>query len=188
MKLEQNYRSSKRIVSAALGVISRSHEREPKELWTANEDGIPIHIVAARDERDEAAFVVEAIRRARAEGVDPKEIAVFYRIHAQSRVLEEAMRAANVPYQIIGGMKFYERAEVKDALAYLRVLSNPAERRRPRAHRQRAGARHRRHHHRPARGVGGPAGRAHVRGARDASTSSRTWAPRRRRSSWRSAS
>jgi DNA helicase-2/ATP-dependent DNA helicase PcrA len=126
VKLEQNYRSSKRIVSAALGVISRSHEREPKELWTANDDGVPIHIVAAKDERDEAAFVVEAIRRARAEGVDPKEIAVFYRIHAQSRVLEEALRAANQPYQIIGGMKFYERAEVKDALAYLRVLSNPA--------------------------------------------------------------
>jgi DNA helicase-2/ATP-dependent DNA helicase PcrA len=126
VKLEQNYRSSKRIVSAALGVISRSHEREPKELWTANDDGVPIHIVAARDERDEAAFVVDAVKRARAEGVDPKEIAVFYRIHAQSRVLEEAMRAANVPYQIIGGMKFYDRAEVKDALAYLRVLSNPA--------------------------------------------------------------
>lgn len=126
VKLEQNYRSSKRIVSAALGVISRSHEREPKELWTANDDGVPIHVVAARDERDEAAFVVEAIQRARAEGVDPEEMAVFYRIHAQSRVLEEALRAANLPYQIIGGMKFYDRAEVKDALAYLRVLSNPA--------------------------------------------------------------
>jgi DNA helicase-2/ATP-dependent DNA helicase PcrA len=125
VKLEQNYRSTGRIVAAALGVISRSNEREPKELWTANEPGEFVRVVAARDERDEAAFVVDTIRRARAEGTDLREIAVFYRIHAQSRVLEEAMRAANVPYQIIGGMKFYDRAEVKDALAYLRVLLNP---------------------------------------------------------------
>jgi DNA helicase II / ATP-dependent DNA helicase PcrA len=125
VKLEQNYRSSARIVSAALGVISRSSEREPKELWTANEPGELVRVVAARDERDEAAFVVESIRRARADGTDLREIAVFYRIHAQSRVLEEAMRAANLPYQIIGGAKFYERAEIKDALAYLRILLNP---------------------------------------------------------------
>ncbi len=126
IKLEQNYRSSKRIVSAALGVISRSYEREPKELWTDNADGHPIQVVAARDERDEAAFVVETVKRARDAGLDPKEMAVFYRIHAQSRVLEEALRAGQVPYQIIGGTKFYDRAEVKDALAYLRVLVNPA--------------------------------------------------------------
>jgi DNA helicase-2/ATP-dependent DNA helicase PcrA len=126
VKLEQNYRSSKRIVAAALGVIARSTEREPKELWTANDDGAPIRIVAARDERDEAAFVVDAVARARVEGTDLRDVAVFYRIHAQSRVLEEAMRAANVPYQIVGGIKFYERAEVKDALSYLRVLVNPA--------------------------------------------------------------
>jgi DNA helicase-2/ATP-dependent DNA helicase PcrA len=126
VKLEQNYRSTKRIVTAALGVISRSHEREPKELWTANDDGEPVHVVAARDERDEAAFVVDTIARAREAGTDLRDIAVFYRIHAQSRVLEEAMRGARVPYQIIGGLKFYDRAEIKDALAYLRVLVNPA--------------------------------------------------------------
>ncbi len=126
VKLEQNYRSTKRIVSAALGVIARSTDREPKELWTANDDGVPIRVVAARDERDEAAFVVDAIQRARADSVDLREVAVFYRIHAQSRVLEEALRAAKVPYQIVGGMKFYERAEIKDALSYLRVLVNPA--------------------------------------------------------------
>ena len=125
VKLEQNYRSSAHIVAAALGVISRSSEREPKELWTANAPGELVHVVAARDERDEAAFVVESIRHARAEGTDLREIAVFYRIHAQSRVLEEAMRAANLPYQIIGGAKFYERAEIKDAIAYLRILLNP---------------------------------------------------------------
>jgi DNA helicase II / ATP-dependent DNA helicase PcrA len=126
IKLEQNYRSSKRIVAAALGIISRSSEREPKELWTANDDGEAIRVVAARDERDEAAFVVEAVSRARAEGTDLREVAVFYRIHAQSRVLEEALRAANIPYQIVGGTKFYDRAEIKDALGYLRVVLNPA--------------------------------------------------------------
>jgi DNA helicase-2/ATP-dependent DNA helicase PcrA len=126
VKLEQNYRSTARIVSAALGVISRSRDREPKELWTDNAAGEPIRIVAARDERDEAAFAVDTVRRARSEGVDLREVAVFYRVHAQSRVLEEAMRAANLPYQIVGGTKFYDRAEVKDALAYLRVLVNPA--------------------------------------------------------------
>ena len=125
VKLEQNYRSTKRIVSAALGVISPSREREPKELWTDNEDGMHIDVVAARDEHDEAAFVTRSIADARAEGTSLREMAVFYRIHAQSRVLEEALRVANVPYQIVGGMKFYERAEVKDALSYLRVLVNP---------------------------------------------------------------
>lgn len=125
VKLEQNYRSTARIVAAALGVIARSYEREPKELWTENDEGEAVRVVAARDERDEAAFVVDAIRRAREAGTPAREIAVFYRIHAQSRVLEEAMRAARLPYQIIGGTRFYERAEVKDALAYLRVLVNP---------------------------------------------------------------
>jgi DNA helicase II / ATP-dependent DNA helicase PcrA len=125
VKLEQNYRSTQRIVSAALGVIRRSKEREPKELWTANGEGSPVRVVLTRDERDEAGLVVETIRRARSEGTTLQEMAVFYRIHAQSRVLEEALRAADIPYQIIGGTKFYDRAEVKDALAYLRILVNP---------------------------------------------------------------
>jgi len=125
VKLEQNYRSTGRIVAAALAVIARSHEREPKELWTANAEGEPIRVVAARDERDEAAFVVDSIVRARAERTEASDIAVFYRIHAQSRVLEEALRASNISYQIVGGTRFYERAEVKDALAYLRIVVNP---------------------------------------------------------------
>jgi DNA helicase-2/ATP-dependent DNA helicase PcrA len=124
IKLEQNYRSSQRIVKAALGIIGRSSEREPKELWTSNAEGSPVRVVLARDERDEAGLVVETIRRAQREGTDLREMAVFYRVHAQSRVLEEALRAANVPYQIIGGTKFYERAEIKDALSYLRILLN----------------------------------------------------------------
>src|SRR5580700_10092860 len=84
VKLEQNYRSSARIVAAALGVIARSYEREPKELWTDNAEGDAVRIVAARDERDEAAFVVDTIERARQSGTDARDIAVFYRIHAQS--------------------------------------------------------------------------------------------------------
>jgi ATP-dependent DNA helicase UvrD/PcrA len=125
VKLEQNYRSTRRIVAAALAVIARSTEREPKELWTANEEGEAIRVVLARDERDEAAFVVDAIKRARADQTAARDIAVFYRVHAQSRVLEEALRAANVAYQIVGGTRFYERAEIKDALSYLRIVVNP---------------------------------------------------------------
>jgi DNA helicase-2/ATP-dependent DNA helicase PcrA len=125
VKLEQNYRSSGRIVKGALGVIAPSRQREPKELWTANAEGAPIEVVATKDERDEAAHVVRVIHEAQRAGVDPGQIAVFYRVHAQSRVLEEALRAVNLPYQIIGGTKFYERAEIKDALAYLRILVNP---------------------------------------------------------------
>jgi DNA helicase-2/ATP-dependent DNA helicase PcrA len=125
VKLEQNYRSTKRIVASALAVIGRSTEREPKELWTANSDGEAIRVVLARDERDEAAFVADAIKRARERGTEARDVAVFYRVHAQSRVLEEALRAANIPYQIFGGARFYERAEIKDALAYLRIVVNP---------------------------------------------------------------
>jgi DNA helicase-2/ATP-dependent DNA helicase PcrA len=125
VKLEQNYRSTRNIVSSALAVIAPSPTREPKELWTDNEDGSRIRVIACADERDEAACVVRAIRDAREARISPKEIAVFYRVHAQSRVLEEALRSVNMPYQIVGGTKFYDRAEVKDALAYLRVLVNP---------------------------------------------------------------
>ncbi|HVH45645.1 MAG TPA: UvrD-helicase domain-containing protein [Labilithrix sp.] len=125
VKLEQNYRSTKNIVSSALAVIAPSATREPKDLWTDNDDGSAIRVITCADERDEAACVVRAIRDAREAGISPKEIAVFYRVHAQSRVLEEGLRAVNLPYQIVGGTKFYDRAEIKDALAYLRVLVNP---------------------------------------------------------------
>jgi len=125
VKLEQNYRSSQRIVSAALAVIKPSPTREPKELWTDNPPGAKVAVIAAGDERDEAALVVRLVMDARGQGIPADDIAVFYRVHAQSRVLEEALRSANLPYQIIGGMKFYERAEVKDAISYLRLLVNP---------------------------------------------------------------
>lgn len=125
VKLEQNYRSTKHIVASALAVIAPSPTREPKELWTANDDGSAVRVIACADERDEAACVVRAVRDAREAGISPRHVAVFYRVHAQSRVLEEALRAVDMPYQIIGGAKFYERAEIKDAIAWLRVLVNP---------------------------------------------------------------
>ncbi len=125
VKLEENYRSSGHIVKAALGVIRPARDREPKELWTARRDGEPVVLLAADSERDEAAWVVERIKEAISRGVVASDIAVFYRVHAQSRVLEDVMRAENVPYQIIGGVRFFERAEIKDLLAYLRVISNP---------------------------------------------------------------
>ncbi|MCE7891508.1 MAG: ATP-dependent DNA helicase, partial [Sorangiineae bacterium PRO1] len=125
VKLEQNYRSSANIVKAALGVIAPALEREPKQLWTDAPLGDPVRVRSVPNEREEAAFVVRTVRSELGRGVDARKIAVFYRVHAQSRVLEEALRAENVPYQIIGGMRFFERAEVKDLVAYLRLLDNP---------------------------------------------------------------
>jgi DNA helicase-2/ATP-dependent DNA helicase PcrA len=125
VKLERNYRSTKSIVAAALGIIQRSSDRVPKKLWTHNHQGDPVTIVETANERDEAAFVVRTIAEAERAGVSPGSIAVFYRIHAQSRVMEEVLRSVGMHYQIVGGTKFYERAEIKDAIAYLRVLSNP---------------------------------------------------------------
>jgi DNA helicase-2/ATP-dependent DNA helicase PcrA len=125
VKLEQNYRSTSNVVRAALAVIERSSEREPKQLWTNNDAGAPVVLRTVRDEREEAAFVTTQIKTEIRNGVSADEIAVFYRINAQSRVLEEAMRAERIAYQVIGGMKFFERAEVKDVLSYLRLIDNP---------------------------------------------------------------
>ncbi|MBM4374311.1 MAG: UvrD-helicase domain-containing protein [Deltaproteobacteria bacterium] len=125
IKLEQNYRSTANVVTAALGVIKPSRERQPKELWTANEHGEPIAVVHCANERDEAGYVVEAVREALARGASARELAVFFRVHAQSRVLEEAMRAEGIPYQIVGGTRFFDRAEVKDLVSYLRLIANP---------------------------------------------------------------
>jgi DNA helicase-2/ATP-dependent DNA helicase PcrA len=125
VKLEQNYRSSANIVAAAHGIIERATGRAEKKLWTDRAAGSKVRVVTLGDEREEAAHVVSKARARIAEGSDPGQIAVLYRINAQSRVLEEAFRGANVPYEVIGGMKFFERAEVKNALAYLRLLENP---------------------------------------------------------------
>jgi DNA helicase-2/ATP-dependent DNA helicase PcrA len=125
VKLEQNYRSTKNIVAAALGIIKSATGREPKDLWTDAAEGEPVRVRLLRDEREEAKHVTDLVRSEFARGVDPKDVAVFYRVHAQSRVLEDALREANIAYQIVGGMKFFERAEVKDLISYLRLIDNP---------------------------------------------------------------
>ncbi len=127
IKLEQNYRSTQRVLRAANAIITRAKDREPKELWTQNPEGPPITVLACDDERREAELVVHAVAELRRAGRTLEEIALFYRIHAQSRVFEDELRRANVPYRIVGGMRFYDRAEIKDVLAYLRVLANPAD-------------------------------------------------------------
>ena len=125
VKLEQNYRSTASIVQAALSIIELATSREPKRLWTEQGMGSPITIRAVADERDEGAWVVRTARERLAQGVEAGQIAVFYRVHAQSRVLEEAFRGENIPYQIVGGTRFFDRAEIKDVLAYLRLVENP---------------------------------------------------------------
>ncbi len=125
VKLEQNYRSTGNIVVAARQVILAARDRQDKALWTDARAGDKIVLCALKDEREEAAFVARTLRERIAQGISPRELAVFYRINAQSRVIEEALRQQNLPYQIIGGMRFFERAEVKNLLAYLRFLDNP---------------------------------------------------------------
>lgn len=127
VKLEQNYRSTKRILRAANAVIARNVDREPKELWTDNKEGDRILVVRTMDERDEARLVLRGVRELLSQGYRLSDVAVFYRTHAQSRVIEEALRGANISYRIVGGMRFYDRAEVKDLLAYLRLITNPAD-------------------------------------------------------------
>ncbi len=125
IKLEQNYRSTQTILDAANAVIRHNRGQIPKELWTDVGQGDPIRVRELDDERAEARFVVSEIERMVDEGASRQEIAVFYRTNAQSRVLEDELRRRDVAYQVIGGPKFYDRAEVKDALAYLAWLANP---------------------------------------------------------------
>ena len=123
--LEQNYRSTQNILSAANAVIARNTGRRAKNLWTASGDGALITLDAADSEHDEARFVVGEIDRLADSGVDWGDIAVFYRTNAQSRALEELLVRLGIPYRVVGGTRFYERREIKDALAYLQVISNP---------------------------------------------------------------
>ena len=128
IKLEQNYRSTKRILKTANAVIEKNRSRRPKTLWTENDEGSPVELFSAEDGGEEAAHVVGRIRRlCEKEGYTHRDFAVFYRVHAQSRVLEEELLLYNIAYTVIGGVRFYDRREVKDALAYLRVLVNPAD-------------------------------------------------------------
>ena len=128
IRLEQNYRSTKSILEAASSVIAWNRGRKEKRLWTDNDAGEPIGFYHARDEEDEAAFIVETIRHLAVQGgYSFDDFAVFYRVNAQSRVLEDALRQAVVPYVIVGGLRFYERKEIRDLLAYLRLIANPAD-------------------------------------------------------------
>ena len=127
IKLEQNYRSTQTILSAANGVIANNRARKRKTLWSDLGEGDPVHVRELDDEHAEARFVVSEIERLVDEGGSRAEIAVFYRTHAQSRVLEDMLVRYGVPYQVLGGPRFYERAEIKDALAYLTLLVNQAD-------------------------------------------------------------
>ena len=123
--LEQNYRSTNSILEGANAVIANNRERKPKELWSELGDGDPVRVVEVEDEHAEARFVAAGIAALVEEGFSGDEIAVFYRTNAQSRVLEDVLVRQGVPYQVIGGPRFYERAEIKDAIAYLQAIDNP---------------------------------------------------------------
>ncbi len=128
VKLEQNYRSTQTILSAANAVVSRNRERREKRLWTEEAGGEPVQLVEVGDEHEEARWVAGEIQRlGEEEGVPREGVAVFYRTNAMSRVLEDTLVRFELPYQVIGGTKFYERAEIKDAVAYLSLLVNPSD-------------------------------------------------------------
>lgn len=124
VRLEQNYRSTATILSAANALIAHNNQRLGKDLWTEGNEGEPIAIYAAFNDLDEARFIVERIKDAIHQGQVRSEIAILYRSNAQSRVLEEALIQSGIPYRIYGGLRFFERAEIKDALAYLRLIAN----------------------------------------------------------------
>jgi DNA helicase-2/ATP-dependent DNA helicase PcrA len=125
--LEQNYRSTNAILRAANAVISENRERKPKNLWSELGEGDPVRVIEVEDEHAEARFVAAEIAGLVDEGFSGSEIAIFYRTNAQSRVLEDVLVRQDIPYQVIGGPKFYERAEIKDAIAYLQVIDNPSD-------------------------------------------------------------
>lgn len=123
--LDQNYRSTETILEAANAVIANNGRRRPKRLWSDLGRGVPITRYDAEDDRDEAGFIADRVAMLEAEGVSLSDMAVFYRVNAQSRVLEEVLGRYGVPNKVIGTVRFYERREIKDVLAYLRLLCNP---------------------------------------------------------------
>jgi DNA helicase-2/ATP-dependent DNA helicase PcrA len=127
IRLEQNYRSTATILAAAGEVVKHNFGRKGKTLWTDNPKGEPIRYERVESDREEARFVSSEIGRLRSSGMPIEEMAVFYRTNAQSRLIEEALVGSALPYHIVGGVRFYSRMEVKDVLAYLRVLDNPAD-------------------------------------------------------------
>ena len=125
IKLEQNYRSTKNIITAAQEIISNNRNQIPKKLWTENDGGEAISITETLNEKREATYVISKMEELLNQNYTLKDCAVLYRTHAQSRAIEEALITTGFPYQIIGGIKFYERKEIKDILAYLRLANNP---------------------------------------------------------------
>ncbi|MGA1863823.1 MAG: ATP-dependent helicase [bacterium] len=124
--LEQNYRSTKNILKVAESVIMKNLNRKGKRLWTENESGEPVSLYKAKDERDEALYVCDTIQILRKESFkDLGNFCILYRVNAQSRILEEALRQQGIPYRIVGGIRFYDRKEIKDCLAYLKLINNP---------------------------------------------------------------
>ncbi len=127
VKLEQNYRSTEKILHSANEVIANNLGRKDKELWTEQAGGDPIFLYKASDERQEARFVASEIQRLKKEGKDYQDFAILYRTHSQSRTFEEEFMGRGIPYAIVAGLRFYERKEIKDLIAYLRLLENPAD-------------------------------------------------------------
>ncbi len=128
IKLEQNYRSTQTILSAANAVVENNRDRRPKELWTESGQGEEIEVVRLGDEHEEARWVAGEVERlGEEEGIGADEVAVFYRTNSMSRVLEDTLVRFGTPYQVIGGTRFYDRAEIKDAMAYLQYLNNPSD-------------------------------------------------------------
>jgi DNA helicase-2/ATP-dependent DNA helicase PcrA len=125
VKLEQNYRSTAPILAAAHAVIAKAHRRRGTELWTEQEGGAPLQLLVSQDEHEEGERIARAVSQAHAAGARWEEVAVLYRTNAQSRAIEAALRGARIPYVIVRGTSFYERAEVKDAAAYLRLALTP---------------------------------------------------------------
>jgi DNA helicase-2/ATP-dependent DNA helicase PcrA len=125
VKLEENYRSTKKILDAAGAVVKNNLGRKEKTLWTKNDEGANLVLMEPFDEREEGRAVVQKIQELKREGYELKDFVTLYRTNAQSRALEEGFRNAGIPYVIVGGLKFYERKEIKDVLAYLKVLLNP---------------------------------------------------------------
>lgn len=125
IKLEQNYRSTANILEASNALIEFNMARKPKALWTEKKSGEKITLFQAVDEKDEAEFVVHEISNHQKSGRTLADCVVFYRLHAQSRILEEALRKYKIPYRIVGGIRFYDRREIKDLIAYLRVIAFP---------------------------------------------------------------
>jgi len=125
--LDQNYRSTETILEAANSIISKNTKRTPKHLWSDRGKGVPITRFEGEDEHDEAGYLVDEIERLKDEGFNLSDFAVFYRTNAMSRVIEDVFVRRGVPYSVVGSVKFYDRKEIKDAIAYLRVLVNPSD-------------------------------------------------------------